>query len=190
MRSINPTNFEAIPAFAGNGKHGRRVHAIIETPRDIRHKYAFEPKLGIFRLKQTLPEGMQWPYDYGFIPRTLAPDGDPLDILVLNAIPTFTGCLVETRILGIVKLEKNGEENDRVIAALPKRDGVSQPSDEYDDVDDLPKETLHDICHFLVDYSAEEGNEIVYKGVKSRKKAMAAIEDAMKNYEKKAKKSA
>ena len=186
MKRINPTNFEAIPAFTGNGKNGRqRVHAVIETPRDTRHKYAFEPKLGLFKLKLTLPEGMQWPYDYGFVPRTLADDGDPLDILVLNQIPTFTGCLLETRVLGIVRLKKNGVENDRVVAAPAAQPGVSQPSDAFDDVDDIPKEVIDDICRFLVEYSEEEGNRVEFKGVRSRKKAMAAIEDAIKTYEEK-----
>ena len=186
MKRINPTNFEAIPAFASNGKNGRRyVNAVIETPRDTRHKYAFEPKLGLFKLKLTLPEGMQWPYDYGFVPRTLADDGDPLDILVLNQIPTFTGCLLETRVLGIVRLKKNGVENDRVLAAPLPRPGVSQPSDAYDDAKDVPKEIMDDICRFLVQYSEDEGNRIELKDVRSRKKAMAAIEDAMKTYDKK-----
>jgi inorganic pyrophosphatase len=186
MKQINPTHFEAIPAFVpANGKAERHfVHAIVETPRDTRHKYAFEPKLGIFKLKQTLPEGMQWPYDYGFVPRTLAADGDPLDVLVLSTIPTFTGCLLEARVLGIVRLKKNGVENDRLIAAPPRQTGVSQPSDAFDDVKDVPKETIADICRFLVEYSEEEGNTIEFKDVRPRKKAMAAIEAAMKTYEK------
>lgn len=188
MKTINPTNFEAIPAFAGDAKNGeRRVHAVVETPRDTRHKYAFEPKLGLFKLKLTLPEGMQWPYDYGFVPRTLADDGDPLDILVLNQIPTFTGCLLETRVLGIVRLEKNGVENDRLLAAPIVQPGVSQPSDTFDDVAHIPQNTMDDICRFLVEYSAEEGNRMDFKEVGSRKKAMSAIEDAMKAYEKKSK---
>jgi inorganic pyrophosphatase len=188
MKQINPTNFEAIPAFTGSARNGeRRVHAVIETPRDTRHKYAFEPKLGLFKLKLTLPEGLQWPYDYGFVPRTIADDGDPLDILVLNQIPTFTGCLLETRILGIVRLKKNGVENDRVLAAPLVQAGLSQPSDAFDDVDDLPKGTVDDICRFLVEYSEEEGNRIEFKDVRSRKKAMAAIESAKKAYEKQSK---
>lgn len=185
MKQINPTNFEAIPAFPGSKNGAARVHAVIETPRDTRHKYAFEPKLGLFKLRLTLPEGMQWPYDYGFVPRTLADDGDPLDILVMNQIPTFTGCLLETRVLGIVRLKKNGVENDRLIAAPPLQTGVSQPSDAFEDVDDIPKETMDDICRFLVNYSEEEGNRIDFKDVRSRKKAMAAIEAAMRAYDKK-----
>lgn len=186
MKQINPTNFEAIPAFANDGKNGdRHVHAVIETPRDTRHKYAFEPKLGLFKLKLTLPEGMQWPYDFGFVPRTLADDGDPIDILVLNQIPTFTGCLLETRVLGIVRLKKNGVENDRLVAAPLPQAGVSQPTDAFTDVDDIPRETMDNICRFLVNYSEEEGNRIEFKEVRSRKKAMTAIEAAMETYDKK-----
>jgi len=188
MKRINPTNFEAIAPFVpAKGKGERRVHAIVETPRDTRHKYAFEPKLGIFKLKQTLPEGLQWPYDYGFVPRTLADDGDPLDVLILSTIPTFTGCLLEARLLGIVRLKKNGVENDRLVAAPARQSGVSQQSDAFDDVKDVPKETLDDVCRFLVEYSEEEGNQIEFKGVGSRKKAMAAVEAAIKTYEKSSK---
>lgn len=130
MKQINPTNFEAIPAFPDGKTNGeRRVHAVIETPRDTRHKYAFGPKLGLFKLKLALPEGVRWPYDYGFVARTPADDGDPPDILVLNQIPTFAGCLLETRGLGIVRLKKSGVENDRVPAAPVVQPGVAQPSD-------------------------------------------------------------
>jgi len=179
---INATHFEKIPAFA-KAKNGEKlVHAIIETPRDTRYKFAFDPEFGIFKLKQVLAEGLEWPYDYGFVPQTLADDGDPLDILVLRDAPTFTGCLVEARILGLVRICKDGTENDRLLAAPERIPGIAQPSDHYDDVDDLPKETVEGICRFLVEYSEEEGHEIEFKGVKSRKKAFAAIECAMDAY--------
>ena len=167
-------HLEKIPAFASrNGE--RRVHAIIETPRNIRYKYAFDHKLGVFRLRSTLPEGLQWPYDYGFIPQTLADDGDPLDILVLTEIPTFTGCLMETRILGVVRLAKDGVENDRILAAPTRVDGVSQPSDAFGDVDDVPKNTIYYISRVLIEYSQEQGHTIDFKGVRRKKNAFGAI---------------
>ncbi|MBV8246122.1 MAG: inorganic diphosphatase [Candidatus Eremiobacteraeota bacterium] len=181
--SVNATHFENIPPFA-KGAAGEVVHAVIETPSRTRLKYEFEPDFGIFKLKQVLPDGLEWPYDYGFVPRTLADDGDPIDILVLSDVPTFTGCLLECRILGIVRMRKDGVENDRLIAAPVRRGGVAQTSDVYEDVDDIPKETMDGICRFLVEYSAEEGHEIEFKGVKSRKKGLAAIEAAMETYDK------
>src|SRR5438270_7462999 len=89
--AINPTHYEQIPTFPENEKDGgdHFVHAVIETPARQRHKYAFEPKYGAFQLKAVLAEGLSWPYDYGFIPQTLAEDGDPLDVLFLADESTF-----------------------------------------------------------------------------------------------------
>src|SRR5579863_1573139 len=107
-----------IPAFVPGEKN--LAFAVIETPAQTRHKYAFEPKYGIMLLKMTLGEGLAWPYDYGFVPQTLADDGDPTDILVINDTPTFPGCLLEVRILGAILLKKNGVVNNRLVGC-PKR---------------------------------------------------------------------
>lgn len=182
MKSINPTHFERVPTFSSNGDE-RFLHAVIETPRNTRLKFAFEPEFGLFKLKQVLSDGMLWPYDYGFIPRTLAEDGDPLDALVLTDVPTFPGCLIECRILGVVRLVKDDCENDRILAAPQRLAGVAQNADGFDDLGDIPQETVDGICRFLVEYSAEQGHQIQLKGVKGKKPAMSVIDDAMKAYE-------
>jgi len=187
MHSINPTHFENIPAFPDPDKNGEAhlVHAIIETPARRRHKFALDPKYGAFMLKATLAEGLDWPYEYGFIPQTLADDGDPLDVLFLVDEPTFPGCLVKARLLGIVHLEKNGEENDRVLTCAQRVDGIAQTTDPYERISDVPPETIESLCRFLVEYSEEEGNKIVFKGVDGRKKARKAIEAAMEQFKRK-----
>jgi inorganic pyrophosphatase len=179
MDLIHATRLDSIPAFPEKAKDHSVVHAIIETPRGIRHKYAFEPKYGTFVIKQVLPDGLTWPYDYGFIPQTLAADGDPLDILNLTEIATFTGCLVECRILGIVRIKKDGVRNDRVLAAPLPHKGVAQPTDDWNDADDIPAETVDSIIRFLIEYSAEQGHDVVCKGLKSRKVALEAVHDAI-----------
>jgi inorganic pyrophosphatase len=181
--NINPTRFDHIPSLV-KGSSGDLVHAIIETPRNTRLKYAFEPDFGVFRLKQVLPDGLQWPYDYGFIPQTLADDGDPLDVLVLTDFPTFTGCLIVCRCLGLIRLVKDGIENDRIIAAPARQKDVAQSADEFNDVADIPETLIAGICHFLVEYSAEEGHRIRSKGVKSRKRAAEALDSARSKYRK------
>ena len=183
MKAIDPTHFERIPPFATEDDD-RYVHAIVETPRDTPYKFAFEPRFGAFKVKALLAEGLQWPYDYGFIPGTLADDGDPIDILILNDRPTFAGCLIECRVLGLVRLKKDGVENDRIVAAPQQQPGIAQTADAYDDIDDVPKETIDGICRFLVEYSVDEGHTIEFDGVKSKKKALKAIADAVKAYEK------
>lgn len=171
---INPTNYDAIPTYVPHG--GDLVHAVIETPAHTRHKYAFEPKYGIMLLKQTLAEGLAWPYDYGFIPQTLAGDGDPTDVLVLNDAPTFPGCLLEVRILGAILLKKNGVVNDRLVACPKRQPGVTLNTDAFEKLKDIPKDTLDGIVRFLVEYSEIEGNKIELDGTCSRSKSFEIIE--------------
>jgi inorganic pyrophosphatase len=82
---------------------------IIETPKGSRNKYAYDPEERIFALRKVLPAGMAFPYDFGFVPSTLADDGDPLDVLVLMDEPAFAGCKLTCRIVGVIE----GEQGDK-----------------------------------------------------------------------------
>jgi len=175
MKRLNATQLQLIPTFAD--KENGTINMIVETPRNTRHKFAFEPKFGVFRLHQTIAEGLEWPYDFGFVPQTLGDDGDPLDVLFLCDEPTFSGCLVEARVLGLIRLEKNKVRNDRIVSAAMRMDGIAQSTDRFSKIDDLPKAQLESICRFLVEYSADQGNTIEYKGIDTRKKALRAIEN-------------
>jgi inorganic pyrophosphatase len=183
--AVNATNYDMIPTFVPKEKE--LVFAVIETPAGIRHKFAFEPKYGIMRLKMTLAEGLMWPYDYGFIPGTLADDGDPVDVIVLNDAPTFSGCLLDVRVIGGILLKKNGVKNNRLVACPRRHKGVALKTDEFEEIDDIPKETLAGVERFLVEYSEEEGNKITFEGQCSRKEAYKLIERAHKEFEKKRK---
>ncbi len=174
-------DYTKIPPFVA-GK--RRIYAVIETPAFTRHKYAYDSQFEVMKLHLTLPEGLEWPYDYGFVPGTLAEDGDPIDVLLLNDASTFTGCLVEARLLGVIKIKKNGVENDRLIARPPRRKGVALSTDDYKDIDDVPKATLRGIERFLVEYSEEAGNKIDYGGTGNREQAFAMLEKGVKAFEK------
>jgi len=182
-KAVNATNYDMIPTYVPKDKG--LVFAVIETPAGIRHKFGFEPKYGIMRLKMTLAEGLMWPYDYGFIPQTIAEDGDPIDVLVLNDAPTFSGCLLEVRVIGAILVAKNGVQNDRVVACPARRKGVSLKTDEFNDIDDLPKDMLAGIERFLIEYSEEEGNKIKFEGQCSRKDAFKRIDRTHKEFEKK-----
>ncbi len=93
---------------------------VIETPKRSRNKYAFDEKQKIFALKKVLPAGMAFPYDFGFIPSTIAEDGDPVDVLALMDEPGAVGCLLQCRVVGIIEGEqgrkKDAERNDRIVA--------------------------------------------------------------------------
>jgi len=93
--------------------------AIIETPKGCRNKFDYDPDSNLFMLGGLLPEGMMFPFDFGFIPSTLGEDGDPLDVMVLMDAPAHVGCLIEIRLIGIIEANQTEdgetERNDRLI---------------------------------------------------------------------------
>src|SRR6266404_1965192 len=94
--------------------------AIIETPKGCRNKFDYDPDSGLFMLGGLLPEGMMFPFDFGFIPATLGGDGDPLDVMVLMDEPAHVGCLVDIRVIGVIQAiqtqNHKTETNDRLLA--------------------------------------------------------------------------
>src|SRR6185437_6514777 len=84
--------------------------AVIETPKGARSKFDYDPKSRLFRLKTVLPEGMSFPLDFGFVPSTLCDDGDPLDVMVLADEPTFTGALLDVRLIGVIEAQEVEDE--------------------------------------------------------------------------------
>jgi inorganic pyrophosphatase len=97
------------------------LNVIVETPKGSRNKFEFDDKYGIFKLSGVLPAGANFPFDFGFVPSTQGEDGDPLDVLVLMDEPAFPGCLVLSRLIGVItaeQTERDGEtvRNDRLIA--------------------------------------------------------------------------
>ncbi|HEX8461977.1 MAG TPA: inorganic diphosphatase [Segetibacter sp.] len=129
------------------------INAIVETPKGSRNKYAYDEETDTFKLKRALPAGMVFPFDFGFIPSTIAEDGDPMDILVLTDAPTFPGCLVESKVLGIIKIEQeeDGEKvrNDRVIAVQR----ASRLYSSTDTINDLPEGLIKEIVNFFAAYN-------------------------------------
>jgi inorganic pyrophosphatase len=103
-----------------SSRKAEQQQVIIETPRGSRNKYKYHEETGRMKFSKVLPEGMMFPYDFGFIPAKKANDGDPLDVLVLSDEPMFPGCEIECRIVGVRKAtqRENGKENrnDRLIA--------------------------------------------------------------------------
>jgi len=157
----------------------REVTAVIEIPTNERNKYELDKSLGIFRLDRVLHSAVHYPGDYGFLPRTLADDGDPLDILVLMTIPVFTGCLVDTRPIGLCRLLGRGVADEKVLA-VP----VSDPySEGLEDLDDIPRHYLKEIEHFFQVYKDLEGARTESRGLEGAEEARAAIRRAMRAYE-------
>jgi len=155
------------------------VTAVIEIPTNERNKYELDKALGIFRLDRVLYSAVHYPGDYGFLPRTLGDDGDPLDILVLMTIPVFTGCLVDARPIGLFHLVDRGAADEKVLA-VPVRDPYS---DGLNDLEDVPAHYLKEIEHFFQVYKDLEGTRIETRGFEGAEAARAAITRAMNAYQ-------
>ena len=131
---------------------GGPIDVIIETPKGSRNKIKYEPSTRKFKLSKVMPEGMIFPYDFGFVPSTKAEDGDPLDVLVLTDDPLFPGCLVECTVIGALKAEQKEEghtnRNDRLIAVANQ----SLLYSETRTLKDLNPKVLEQIEAFFVNY--------------------------------------
>lgn len=155
------------------------VTAVIEIPAHGRNKYELDKDLGVFRLDRVLHSAVHYPGDYGFIPRTLGEDHDPLDILVVMSEPVFTGCLVDVRPVGLFELVDRGE-NDEKIIAVPTSDPFAES---IHDLNDLRPHALREIEHFFQVYKDLEGSRTESRGFQDRRAAEALILSAMRSYE-------
>jgi inorganic pyrophosphatase len=156
------------------------IQVVIETPKGSRNKYAFAPDQKIFALKKVLPAGMEFPYDFGFVPSTKTEDGDPVDVLVLMDEPAFPGCLLNCRPVGIIEGEqgkkKNAERNDRVVA-------IEQDNHSYSHikhVKDLGKPFVEELEEFFVNYHKLSGKKYRVLDVRGPSEAFRRIQDGVR----------
>jgi inorganic pyrophosphatase len=147
-------NLTELPAFVpGSGN----VNVVVENPAGSRVKAAYDPELDIFHLSYVLPKGSAFPFEFGFIPSTIAEDGDPLDIMVLLDVPTSTGCVLTARAIGAIEAEQTQDgrtfRNDRLI-------GVAIAGHQYSEVrslGELDQRTLDEVESFFVSYNRMRG---------------------------------
>jgi inorganic pyrophosphatase len=156
------------------------IQVIIETPAQSRNKYAFDPEQSIFALKKVLPAGMVFPYDFGFLPQTLAPDGDPIDVLLLMDEPAFPGVAIKARLIGVIEGEqvdgKDRIRNDRLVA-------VAEANHMYASIrklSDLPSKWLKELQVFFVNYHNLEGKQYKLLGCRGTKQGMRLVKQAKK----------
>jgi inorganic pyrophosphatase len=160
----------------------RRIHVLIETPAGSRNKYKYDRALGVFRVSRVLPAGTGFPYDFGSIPGTRAADGDPLDVMVLGLAPSFPGCLVTVRLLGVLHAEQTERghriRNDRLIAVAETPVNRARPKE----LRALDPETLRDIEHFFESYNRRQGRPFRIAGRGGRREAEALLERAVREF--------
>jgi len=153
------------------------VRVVIETPKDSRNKYAFDSEDEVFVLKRVLPAGMAFPYDFGFVPSTLAEDGDPVDVLVLMDQPAFPGCVLKCRLVGVIEgQEIDGKKkirNDRLVAV--ERGNHSYATVKH--IDDLGKAFLQELEAFFVNYHSLSSKHYKVVDVRGPGEARRRLED-------------
>lgn len=156
------------------------VQVVIETPKGSRNKYAFDQEQKVFELKKVLPAGMTFPYDFGFVPQTLAEDGDPVDVLALMDEPAFPGCLLKCRLIGIIQGEQGDKKktirNDRVVAVEKENHTFAN----IKHVDELGKQFLEELEEFFVNYHKLSGEQFRVLDVRGPGQARKRIDDGIR----------
>jgi inorganic pyrophosphatase len=155
------------------------VNVIVEIPAGSRNKYEYNKELDIFMLDRALHSSIFYPGDYGFIPRTLALDDDPLDVLILTSEPTFSGCLVVARPIGLLKMIDDGKEDDKVLA-VP----VGEP--DYGEVNNFSQifpHQLRKIQHFFETYKTLEGKHTSTSGWEDAAAARRIVVEAAARFD-------
>ncbi len=156
------------------------IYAVIENPKGTENKYEYDVKKKAIVLDRVLYSSVHYPGDYGFLPQTLDEDGDPLDVLVLVTNPTFPGCIMTARPVGLLRMLDNDKRDDKILA-VPTGD---PRYDEYHDLNDLPEHSLKEIAYLFETYKVLEGKHVKILGWKGAKVAKAAIQHCQSLYRK------
>jgi len=178
-RPIEARELDQIPAWDPDSKH---LNVLVDTPKGSAIKFKYDTAYRIYKISHLLPPGTVFPFDFGSIPSTLAEDGDPLDVLILMEEGSFTGCLVQVRLVGVLEAKQTQENktqrNDRLI-------GVAITSRVYEAVrslDDLPGRRLTEIEHYFVSYNQERGRKFRPLGRLGPTRARALVQKAEQRY--------
>lgn len=157
------------------------IYVVVEIPKGSRNKYELSKELGVIRLARVLFSSLYYPGDYGLIPRTYYEDGDPLDVIVFNNEPTFPGCVIEARPLGIFRMADQDLADDKILA-VPASDPLFN---DYQSIHDIPQHFLREVGHFFEVYKDLEGVRTKPIGWEGLSAAQQAIETAMGLYREK-----
>ena len=147
------------------------LHCVVEIPKGSRNKYEWDERLQAIKLDRFLFSSVVYPTDYGFIPQTLAGDGDTLDVMVTVSEPTFPGCVILVKPIGMFKM-RDEKGDDEKILCVP----VTDPNwNEYESYEELTQQLLNEIEWFFSRYKAPEGKTVEVDGWFGREEACACI---------------
>lgn len=154
------------------------VDVVIEIPQGSQNKYEVDHKTGRVRLDRVLYSPVHYPTEYGFVDETLSEDGDPIDVLVLATFPTFPGCVMRARIIGLLEMvDDKGIDNKLLAVAAddPRFDHIQS-------LTDVPAHRLKEIAHFFEHYKELENKAVQIGGWKDAQAALAVLEDCIARY--------
>jgi len=154
------------------------VTAVIEIPKGSKGKFELDKESGMLKLDRVLFSAVHYPANYGFIPQTYCDDNDPLDILVISSIDLPPLCLIEAKVIGVMRMVDQGEADDKIIAVALNDMSVNYISD----IDQLPPHYIKELQRFFEDYKKLEKKEVVVEQFQDRLQAMRIIEEAVELY--------
>ena len=169
---VSPGDKETLPEI---------VNGIIEIPKGVRAKYELDKESGLLKLDRVLYSSVYYPANYGFIPRTLGEDKDPLDILILSQSEVVPLCIVPARIIGVMRMLDDGEADDKIIAVA-----LGDPSvNRYKDAAELPDHLVDETMSFFEDYKKLEDKTVVVEKIFDKETAVRILQEAFIRYEEK-----
>jgi len=168
-------NYLSLPT--GDGAPAE-VNAVIEIPRGDTNKYEYDKELHVFRLDRNLYSPVHYPGDYGFIPSTLSDDGDPLDVVVMVDAPSFAGCVMTVRPIGVLLMTDQESEDEKILAV-----GLNNPIyKNLNDYSELYPHLLLEIEHFFSVYKELEAKRTRIKGWEDAKAARTIVSESQERY--------
>ena len=157
------------------------VEALIEIPLHSKNKYEIDPTTGKLKLDRVLYASMVYPTEYGSVENTLAPDGDPLDILVVCDNPSFPGCYVPARVLGYLEMTDGGKPDYKLISVVDCDPRYSN----YPELHELPDFILREIRNFFENYKVLQGIDVTTGDYHDKEDAIKIIDECKERYKRK-----
>jgi len=154
------------------------VNAVIEIPKGSKAKYEIDKPSGLLKLDRVLFSSVMYPANYGFIPQTYCDDNDPLDILVLCSIDVFPMSIIEAKVIGVMHMVDNGEQDDKIIAVAKNDMSVNY----INDLAELPPHAMTEIVRFFKDYKKLEGKNVTIEHLLGMRYAHKAINESLELY--------
>ncbi|MCG8576366.1 MAG: inorganic diphosphatase [Flavobacteriales bacterium] len=154
------------------------VVGIIEIPKNCRAKYELDKDSGMLILDRVLYSSINYPANYGFIPQTFCDDGDPLDILVISQIDIVPMCLVEAKVIGVMRMLDGGEMDDKIIAVAKNDMSVNH----INDISELPPHTIRELRSFFEDYKKLENKSVVVEEFQGKETALEVVNQSVEDY--------